>query len=151
MKLFVTYLLILSFSISCATTYSQVNEKRYTHIKDIYKTAERIRGNYIPYDLEDALRTLDTLCTEEDKAKIRKMEVGDFAALSHFGLALYLRNNWLMRLDSRITTYMREHYRFISIYDIDDISNAIVEVFDRKLHDENFDVEAYMQEHYPKK
>lgn len=135
-------ILLLFVLINSVDIYSQ----NYLNIKDIYSSAPIIDGKYIPYDLNDALRVLDTLYTEEDKSIIKSMEEGVFASRSHFGAALYLRNQWLMWINSRIVVYMKEKY---GLSHPDKISNTIILLFDKKLHNKSFDVDRYMSEKYP--
>ena len=50
------------------TIYSNAQTKEgFTTNIEIYRQAERINGHYIPKDLEDAVRCLDSLLTDEEK------------------------------------------------------------------------------------
>ena len=117
--------------------------QKYDNIRDIFSNAERIWGNYIPYDLQDALKELDTIFTKEEKLYIKdSLPLGRFASLSHFGSALYIRNRWAMWLKSRIVVYFNKY----DIYHPDTISGIIMEAFDYKLHGKHFDFKKYIND-----
>lgn len=49
---------------------------------------------YIPVDLPDCMRQLDSILTPENKELIRSLEEKDFLAKTHLALGMWIRNNW---------------------------------------------------------
>lgn len=96
--------------------------------------AEKIDGVYIPKDLDDAIRTLDTSFTEEMKAFITdSLSENDYAGRFHFTDGLWLRNNWGFWRGSRLS----EYFDSIGIWHPDDMSSIIMRSYYRHLKGED--------------
>lgn len=67
--------------------------------------AETIGGKYIPKDLGDCLVELDKILSEIDRKEISEMKSRDEMSLYHFGLGMWLRNNWGLWGGSRLQKY----------------------------------------------
>lgn len=62
-------------------------------------------GSYIPADIADCFRELDSILPAGTIAKIRDCDEA-YLALHHFGLSMWMRNNWgLWSADSRLKRY----------------------------------------------
>ncbi len=49
---------------------------------------------YTPETIEDCMVILDEIITEEDKTEIKNMSEFDFKMSAHFGLGVWIRNNF---------------------------------------------------------
>ena len=77
---------------------------------------------YVPVDLPDCMRQLDSLLTQENKELIRSLEENDFLARTHFALGIWIRNNWGLWAGSRLATYFDGQ----GIHHPDDMSGVIL-------------------------
>lgn len=68
-------------------------------------TADSINGVYIPRDLEDCFHQLDTLLSSQDLRTIKNYESSDEMINLHFGLGMWMRNNWGLWGGSRLQKY----------------------------------------------
>lgn len=63
-------------------------------------------GVYIPADLDGCFRELDSMLPAGMIAEIRACEDTYYLVLHHFGLSMWMRNNWgLWSADSRLKRY----------------------------------------------
>jgi len=67
---------------------------------------DSINGVYIPKDINDCNNQLNILLPDSIKAEIKKMTEDEFASAAHFGLGMWLRNNWGLWSGSRLQVYM---------------------------------------------
>lgn len=70
------------------------------------------------------------------------MKREDFGAGAHFGLGMWIRNNWGLWGESRLVFY----FNSICIYHPDDMSTIILDAFWCRLHSEPFNLEEHIQE-----
>lgn len=62
-------------------------------------------GVYVPADLGDCFRELDSMLSSSTIAEIRDCDEA-YLVLHHFGLSMWMRNNWgLWSADSRLKRY----------------------------------------------
>lgn len=103
---------------------------------------------YIPTDLDDALTRLDSLLGPDQAEQVRSMDSEDeFSASAHFGLEMWLRNNWGLWGGSRLAAYFNE----IGVYHPDDMSGIILDSYYRRLHGQPIRLEeqvAYYQAYW---
>ncbi|MCC2599310.1 DUF6794 domain-containing protein [Sphingobacterium sp. FBM7-1] len=63
-------------------------------------------SQYIPKNMKDCLRQLDRLLSDSVKNEIRSLPESAFLNGTHFGLGMWIRNNWgLWDNDSRLHKY----------------------------------------------
>ncbi|MFC1610377.1 DUF6794 domain-containing protein [Myxococcota bacterium] len=102
---------------------------------------------YVPKDLEDALGRLDDRFSADEKEKIKKGEIK--AGHMHFGLGMWMRNNWGLWKGSRLARY----FNGLGIRHPDDMSGIILESYMRRLKGEPIELEkqvAHYQEYWAK-
>jgi hypothetical protein len=93
-------------------------------------------GVYIPKDLQDALRELDHMLPAEAKDKMKiSYEQEGFGY--HFGLGMWLRNNWGLWHGSRLA----KHFNKLGVKHPDDISGIILDCYWRYLNGKPLDTE----------
>ena len=56
---------------------------------------ETIPTNIIPTNSRQAFKILDNMLTDEEKAEALSKSRSEFALDEHFGLGLWIRNNWI--------------------------------------------------------
>lgn len=66
---------------------------------------DSINGVYIPKDIEDCCVQLDKILSEEDKEYIKGLLKEDVLKHLHFGLGMWIRNNWGLWGGSRLQQY----------------------------------------------
>lgn len=81
---------------------------------------------YIPKDLEDCMRQLDSMLSAEDKAYIQN------GGNVHFSLGMWMRNNWGLWGGSRLQQYFIDN----GIHHPDDMSGVILECYVMHLNGE---------------
>ena len=84
---------------------------------------------YIPVNLEDCIRNLKELLSEEDKNIILKWKEEECCKL-HFSLGMWLRNNWGLWEDSHLSKWFNEN----GVKHADDMSSIIITSFWRDMH-----------------
>ena len=92
--------------------------------KDVYKS-DTIDCVYIPMDLDDCCVQLDQLLSEEDKEYIKGLPKEDVLKHLHFGLGMWIRNNWGLWGGSRLQIYFLKK----RINHPDDMSGKILEAY----------------------
>ena len=80
---------------------------------------------YIPVDLPDCMRQLDSILTPENKEWILSVEEKDFLARTHLALGIWIRNNWGLWAGSHLATYFDEQ----GIHHPDDMSGVILRCY----------------------
>lgn len=68
-------------------------------------TAETVEGVYIPKNLGECFVELDRLLPEVDKKEMRALPNRDEMIRYHFGLGMWMRNNWVLWGGSRLQKY----------------------------------------------
>ncbi len=86
--------------------------------------------NYIPKNLEEALKQIDFYVSDSLKLEIKKKSEKDFIAETHFGLGIGMRNNWRLWKGSDLSKYFNN----IEIFHPDDMSAIILTSYYRKLN-----------------
>ncbi len=100
--------------------------------------SEKINGVYIPINIDDAMFVLDTLSNGEVKSVAKESSSeSDFAIRAHFGLGLWIRNNWGLWRGSRLSVYFND----MNIFHPDDMSGRILRSYYRYVNGQNLDIE----------
>ncbi|MBO4599721.1 MAG: hypothetical protein J5641_03175, partial [Bacteroidales bacterium] len=85
---------------------------------------------YIPKNLADCHRTLDTLLTDSTQQRIMSMTESEFTSGAHFGLGMWIRNNWGLWGGSRLQDYFEKK----GLHHPDDMSGIILTTYWRYKH-----------------
>jgi len=80
---------------------------------------------YIPIDLPDCMRQLDSILTPENKEWILSVEEKDFLSRTHLALGMWIRNNWGLWAGSHLANYFDEQ----GIHHPDDMSGVILRCY----------------------
>lgn len=135
-------LIVLAFAIfiSFSTTAQKMNKAQWR----FRLMSEKINGVYIPINIDDAISVLDTLFKGEVKSLANKSSSeSDFTGRTHFGLGMWLRNNWGLWGGSRLSVYFND----MKIFHPDDMSGIILDSYYRHVKGQNLDIEG-QKEHY---
>lgn len=93
-------------------------------------TASSVDTVYIPVDLPDCMRALDSILSDDTKNQIINTDRADFGGLAHFSLGMWIRNNWGLWRGSRLQTYFFDN----GIRHPDDMSGLILDCYWQHLH-----------------
>jgi len=94
-----------------------------------YNTIDALHGEHIPKYVNECITTLDTLLADSTKQSIRAMSESEFGARAHFGLGLWIRNNWGLWRGSKLSYYFNQH----GVYHPDYMSAIILAAYHRSL------------------
>lgn len=86
---------------------------------------------------------------DRSRAEIVRWDESKFLAETHFGLGMWMRNNWRLWRNSKLSRY----FNGLGIYHTDDMSSIILQSFYRKLKGDalNLDKQVnYYKEYWEK-
>jgi hypothetical protein len=84
---------------------------------------------YKPINLDEAILQLEKIHHDTTKQKILAMTEGQFIGNSHFGLGMWMRNNWGLWKGGELSKY----FNSIGIFHPDDMSGIILTSYYRQL------------------
>lgn len=90
---------------------------------------DTINGIYIPTDLEDSFKQINSFWDDSTKAMVSNWTEDEFSAKAHMGFGLWMRNNWRLWGGSRLSKYFND----LGIYHPDDMSGIILTSYHRQL------------------
>lgn len=105
--------------------------------------------NYEPVNLEEAVTQLKIIHHDTVKQKIIEMSEEDFLASAHFGLGMWIRNNWGLWKGKELAKF----FESIGIYHPDDMSGIILTSYYRELHGQDWNLDKqvkYYQDYWKK-
>ena len=92
--------------------------------------ADSIDGVYIPRNLEESFHVLDTMLSAKNIQLIRSLPERDAMSQFHFGLGMWLRNNWGLWGGSRLQQYFLQR----GVEHPDNMSGILLEYYYDYLH-----------------
>lgn len=104
-------------------------------------TSSKDTDIYIPMDLQDCFRQLDSILADTTLNAIRVMEEDELLARTHFGLGMWMRNNWGLWAESRFWEYFHKQ----GLVHPDDISALILIAYHRHLNDKPLKIRSFIQ------
>lgn len=99
---------------------------------------DSINGIYIPTDINDCINQLNSFWNDSIRTEISKMERDEFAGTAHFGIGLWMRNNWGLWSGSRLSEYFNE----LGIDHPDDMSGIILDSYYSELTNTVFNLDS---------
>ncbi len=87
--------------------------------------ADTIDGIYIPRNIEDCFSQLDSILSFKDRRAIKAAPNRESMSQYHFGLGMWLRNNWGLWTGSRLSRYFYAR----GVYHPDNMSGAILNYY----------------------
>lgn len=120
--LFLIALLVTTQIVNC-----QLVDKK-TDKKDQF-SADSLNGVYIPKNLEDCFKQIDSFWPDSTKIKVRTWSEQEFAGRVHMGFGMWMRNNWQLWGGSRLSKYFND----LGVFHPDDMSGIILDSYHRYL------------------
>lgn len=102
--------------------------------------AQAKRAIYIPKNLDECFVELKKIFSKDELAEIKDSKEEDMIKF-HFGLGMWIRNNWIRETDSPLKKYFNE----MGIFHPDDMSGIIFTSFHRHLHNKEIKLEEQIQ------
>lgn len=93
--------------------------------------------SYKPKNLNEAVAQLHKMYDDSAKQKLRSMTEREFMVNTHFGLGMWIRNNWGLWRGQTLADY----FNSIGIFHPDDMSAIILKSFHRDLNGKNWEVD----------
>ena len=90
---------------------------------------DTIDGVYIPKNIEDCFEQIDSFWDDSTKTQVKNWSEDEFSANAHFGIGMWMRNNWRLWGGSRLSKYFND----LGIYHPDDMSGIILDSYHRYL------------------
>ena len=103
--------------------------------------ADSINGVYIPKNLEDCFKQIDSFWSDSLKTEVKNMTEDNFSVKAHFGFGRWMRNHWGLWGGSRLGTYFQE----MGIFHPDDMSGIILDSYHRQLNGKEINLEQQIQ------
>lgn len=116
-------LIIITSLFFCLSVHGQKNT---ASVKKSRTSADSI---YIPIDLNDCFKQLDSMFSDSIKTKIKTLTEDEFSGKYHFGFGMWMRNNWGLWKGSRLSKY----FNSIGVYHPDDMTGIIFDSYHRLL------------------
>lgn len=107
----------------------QIIEKKWEEEDKARFTTDSIRGVYIPKDLDDCFKQIDSFWSDSTKMMVKQWTEEEFSGRVHHGFGMWLRNNWQLWGGSRLSNY----FNIKGIYHPDDMSGIILDSYHRYL------------------
>ena len=98
---------------------------------------------YKPKNLEEAIFQLEKIHHDTTKQKILTMTEEQFIHNSHFGLGMWIRNNWRLWKGGELSKY----FNSIGIHHPDDMSGIILTSYYRKLKGDDRNLEEQVKQY----
>ena len=104
-------------------------------------TIDADEATYVPTDVPDAVQHLIATLDPDSLREARRELEDDFAVGQHFGLGLWMRNNWGLWGESRLAAYFKK----LGIHHPDDMSAIVLHSLWRQLNDLPINLESQVQ------
>lgn len=109
---------------------------KYDSLEKYLALADSIDGNYIPKDIDDAIKVLDDVLGDDCKEKIMNYKNEEEAGTKEYlDLCSTLRNSWRLA-SSRLHEYFKEQ----GVSNYERISVLIIKAYYRKLHNQEINL-----------
>lgn len=122
-----------------------INNKIYEidKLEDKFIPLDTINGVYIPKDIDDAINYLNINVDSIQIIEFKKQSEKDAVSSEHFGIGLWMRNNFRLWGKSRLQQFFKP-YR---IRNADHMSSIILKVWHRSLNNKEYKLNLIMSEY----
>ena len=96
---------------------------------------------YKPETLEEAVQQLIKILPDTTQQKVLSMTEDQFVSGTHFGLGMWIRNNWINWGKKKLAKY----FESIGIFHYDDKSGIILTCYYRQLHNQEWELEEQVK------
>lgn len=104
-------------------------EKQWKKEDKIRFVSDTLRGHYIPKDILDCIKQIDSFWDDSTKNKVKTWSENEFGDITHHGFGMWIRNNWQLWSGSRLSKY----FNSFGVTEPDDISDIILNCYHRHL------------------
>lgn len=104
-------------------------------------TTDSIRGVYIPKDLEDCFKQIDSFWNDSTKVQVKQLTEVQFSGIAHLSFGMWIRNNWQLWAGSRLSKYFNN----LGINHPDDMSGIILDSYHRYLTNKDIKLEEQIK------
>lgn len=140
--------LILFLVFASAICFGQTVDKKQKEDEEekVRFTTDTLNSVYIPIDLEDSFKQINTFWADSTKIKLKQLSEESFSARLHMGFGMWMRNNWQLWRGSRLSKFFNDK----GIYHPDDMSGIILNSYYRYLNNKeiNFDEQVQYYKDY---
>jgi hypothetical protein len=139
----------IRFDIKNDKVYQIVLEESDLEEGNDYSFYEYLEGKYIPKNLNECYNELNSTLDKKLIEEIKNKTEAEFTTNSHFGMGLWIRNNWGLWKGSRLYHFFKTK----RISHPDDMSGIILTSYHRKLNGIDTQLEKqikYYQEYWEK-
>lgn len=139
--------LIIIFLIFLTTIcFGQTDNKKSKQGEKVRFTADTLQGFYIPKDLEDSFKQINTFWADSTRIKLKQLSENEFSSRLHMGFGMWIRNNWQLWGGSRLSKFFNDN----GIFHPDDMSGIILNSYHRYLNNKeiNFDEQVQYYKDY---
>lgn len=148
---FSTLSLILALTLITQDLYAQNKKSKKEQEKEYLENSKKdsLEGVYIPVDLNDCFKQIDGFWTDTVKTQVKNTTEAEFNANAHFGIGLWMRNNWGLWRGSRLSKYFND----MGIFHPDDMSGIILTSYYRYLTGQEIKLEeqiAFYKDYWKK-
>jgi hypothetical protein len=119
----------------------KVIEDKWREEDKVRFTTDSIRGVYIPKDIEDCFKQIDSFWDDSTKVKVKQWTEDEFRGRVHMGFGMWMRNNWQLWGGSRLSKFFNE----MGIYHPDDMSGIILTSYHRRLTGKEIELEEQIK------
>lgn len=95
----------------------------------------------IPKTLEECFLALDKIFSDKEKIAFGEMTEDEFFCETHFGVGMYIRNQWLRQENSPLLVYFSQK----NLQHLDDMSSIILVSYYRILTQQPIDLQGQIQ------
>lgn len=119
----------------------EIIEEKHEYQKRI--VSDSIDGVYIPKDINDCFTQLNIILDPIDLKEFKNLPEDEVSGQSHFGIGLWIRNNWNLWGGSRLSFY----FNSLGIKHPDDMSGIVLNSYHRFLNNRDIDLNGQIS-HY---
>ncbi|MEJ8802283.1 DUF6794 domain-containing protein [Pontibacter sp. H249] len=103
--------------------------------------SDSINGVYIPKNLEESLKQIDTFWNDSTKQEVAEWTEDELIGKALHGFGTWIRNNWGLWGGSRLSEYFHK----MGVHHPDDMSGIILTSYHRKITGKPLEVQAQVQ------
>ena len=106
-------------------------------------TTDTLQGVYIPKDIEDCFKQIDSFWADSVKNEVKEWTEEELGINAHFGFGMWVRNNWQLWGGSRLSKYFND----MGVFHPDDMSGTILTCYHRYLNNKDIGFKEQIQHH----
>ena len=105
------------------------------------QNVSKVKQEHNPESLEDAVIQLSKVLPDTTQQNILLMTEDEFTVGSHFGLGMWIRNNWIRRGGGKLV----DDFLSKGIFHPDDMSGIILTCYYRQLHNQDWELDEQIK------